>query len=283
MRILSLSFLLIFFVSCAKLDYSVEDCSNCDLWGDDNRQEAYEVIDANIQKAIQATGVLRFLSDPVVDENDEVFLTFKQTLRDEYEVDGKKFCSDVRFVDQPRLKSPCSGFLIAPDLFATTAHCIRDEITNNEDKSISCDDVHVAFGYEIQSDGSFPTAVPKANFYSCESVVILDPESAPFRHTEDFALIRLDEPVHNRPFIDAIRWEKPTPGTEILNIGFPDGLPAKIASGSVVENHYTDEYLEANRTYEWAPESELEKIDQFFSDKIFSNDITFQGLSLIHI
>lgn len=146
----------------------------------------------------------------------------------------KRLCSGVRFRNQktlafggtPPVGGFCTGFLVAPDLVVSAAHCLHEGLNHL--------DTRFVFGYRADAaGGSIPTTVPQDNVYSGVE------ETDFFLFTSpnwDWIVYKLDRPVVNRvPF--PIRHSGSVGiGTKLVIIGYPMGLPEKISpTGSVMD------------------------------------------------
>ena len=128
--------------------------------------------------------------------------------------------SGLRFSDQMTCGS-CSGTLIAPDLVATAGHCVN---------SGSCSGKRIVFG-ATNLNVRAGNAIPSDTLYSCDSVVI----SVPPGNGQDWAVIRLDRAVPAAIATPAmVGTTQMPPGTGLMLIGHPSGLPRKYADDASV-------------------------------------------------
>lgn len=153
---------------------------------------------------------------------------------------GGRLCSNVRYRGQPTLSYPaprgggfCTGFLVAPDLIVSAAHCMYFT-------GFDCPKTRFVFGYQADaSGGNVPTSVPQEDVYSCtQSTDVFLPDFA-----EDWVLYKLDRPVAKRVPLVVRYTSGPAVNTPLLTIGHPNGLPLKFSpSGTVTSTTATLEF-----------------------------------------
>ncbi|MCA9559049.1 MAG: trypsin-like peptidase domain-containing protein, partial [Myxococcales bacterium] len=129
-------------------------------------------------------------------------------------------CDGEPFADQIA-GARCSGTLIAPDVFLTAGHCIDAQ---------SCAGQRVVFDWLYEAEGQL-ASIEDADVYRCAAVLAhrLDARL-------DYAVVQLDRPVEGdrapaelHPSPDGLM-----PGQAATLIGYPGGIPAKIADGGFV-------------------------------------------------
>jgi len=134
-------------------------------------------------------------------------------------------CADEPFADQPTVAG-CSGTLIDDDLVLTAGHCM---IPQGRYGTASCTTVRFVFDFLMESPTTM-ASIDLDDVYSCRSVVahFLDDSS-------DYAVVQLDRPVAGR--VPAAVRRVPDGlaiGDEVVEIGFPTGMPMKIDDGGQV-------------------------------------------------
>jgi V8-like Glu-specific endopeptidase len=155
--------------------------------------------------------------------------------------DWKDLCKDVRFYGQP-ICADCSGFLVAPDIVATAAHCvytldkldekILDPDTSRPEKLKTS---RFVFGYRMQDEQTLGQLL-QSEVYEGECVIAH--EYVKFK--SDWVLVKLKRPVKNHTTVP-IRHDGKVTGNEFLHIiGHPLGLPLKYSNNAKVWNN-TDE------------------------------------------
>lgn len=137
---------------------------------------------------------------------------------------SRGICPSERFANQPTVGN-CSGFLIDEKTIVTAGHCMAAP----ED----CTDSKWVFDYKIEVPGVDSVTLQKNNIYSCKRILkqVLD------RTTQnDFAVIELDRAVTDRVPLKLRESGKVEVGTPLVVIGYPSGLPLKVAGGANVRS-----------------------------------------------
>jgi V8-like Glu-specific endopeptidase len=152
-------------------------------------------------------------------------------------------CSNEPFREQTAAAF-CTGFLIAPGLVMTAAHCVGSDFGCRSN-------ARFVFSYQLRSDNSEPTVIAAADVYSCKRLVArqtfsyVDPYSTssnpPTKHY-GFSIVELDRPVQgHKPFHLKLSKE-PQSGQAVATAGYPQGGPEKyVGEGkirSVLEGQY---------------------------------------------
>ncbi|MBF0359780.1 MAG: trypsin-like peptidase domain-containing protein [Oligoflexia bacterium] len=147
-------------------------------------------------------------------------------------------CSSERFAKQ-LAAAQCSGFLVADDVLITAGHCI----STVED----CNDHAWVFDYRVASasdgnlGGSVNIYVPSTSVYRCKEIIGHQEGSS-----VDYAVLRLDRSVTDRPALAYRRTGTIADNTKVLVIGHPSGLPTKISDGAIVRDSTPEGYFITN-------------------------------------
>jgi hypothetical protein len=200
------------------------------IYGADDRRDIYQVSDPDLLEAYESTVVLVSPGN-ITNNGDGTF-----TLADDpwTSIGGTQLCADEPFWGQPN-PGFCSGFLVGPDLVATAGHCV----TGLSD----CGSTYFVFGFEMISASTPVLTVPESDVYQCSEVVgrVLSGSSG-----EDWALIRLSRPVEGRKPLSIRREGMVADNQGLVMIGYPSGLPGKIAGGANVRTNSNPNFFVAN-------------------------------------
>lgn len=221
------------FIACAKGEGPKEvqplagDVDGKVIYGDDNRRELYQEKDPALKTLADATVVL--LEDSAVGPSSGGFREIKGTsFKTQYSL-----CDDEPFAAQIAAGF-CSGFLVSPNTIATAGHCIRD--------AQACSTTWFAFNYSYSSVGSDPRRVPANDVYKCKQIIRREENSG----SADFAIIQLDRPVTGHTPVAVRKTGIVAAGAPLVVIGYPSGLPLKIADGAKVRDPNPTGYFVAN-------------------------------------
>ncbi len=203
--------------------------------GEDDRKDVYEMTESEQDQRNLALS------------RSTVILTDKSNISDNgngtYTLSVKSFrqrnmppCSDEKFANQ-FVGGWCSGFLVGEDLIATAGHCGTTEE--------AVKDTAYIFGFQASS----PTDPGRMIFdekqvYFGKELLAFDESS-----TGDYAIVRVHRKV-NAPGAKPLKIRdsgEPSVGSKLGVIGYPSGLPVKIAFGNeTVLMRKTDPWLISN-------------------------------------
>lgn len=179
------------------------------IYGTDNRIEAY-MADKNLQRAANSTAAF-FAADQLEATDRGYRLIPGLTLKD------NNWCDSEPFVNQPT-QAFCSGFLVDKDVLVTAGHCV---------KAMDIKDMRIVFGYQLGEN-----KVPQNQFSSQDVYKIKEVLEVNNAGGNDWGVVRLDRAT-SRP-VPAIRRGETPLATNLTVIGYPLGLPLKIAEGGTV-------------------------------------------------
>lgn len=191
------------------------------VYGSDNRQDVYQVQNSLYRKlALSTAGMIHNNAFVPGKEKHLVDISYAQTLEKSMNV-----CRHEKF-SQQKLVASCSGFLIGEDTLITAGHCYQ----GFDNPYNICSDYKWVFGYEMKSAVHDPTVdIKKSDIYGCKEVL-----SVKLDREFDFAIIRLDRKVKDRPFVKFREKGKIANNAPLVVIGHPTGLPTKIADNAFV-------------------------------------------------
>lgn len=197
------------------------------IYGDDNRQDVYQVsAEAPTRALAQSTMAL-------IKKADLATVTGGYKLPTETFGSAYGLCTDEPYREQPN-PAFCSGFLVGPDLIATAGHCLRT--------ASDCAGVAFVFDFAYKTAGTDPTSVLASNVYSCKEIIFTQAPS----NGADFAVVRLDRAVLDRAPLAFRATGKVEDQAPLVVIGHPAGLPTKIAGGAAVRSNAADGFFVAN-------------------------------------
>lgn len=183
------------------------------LYGEDDRLEFFESIK-----------MYQDLSKSTAAMFDKKVLISKQ---DHYEISSKTLldegvCETERYVNQP-VAATCSGFLVSDDLIVTAGHCMIG--------NIDCEEFVWVFDYKLDDNNDKIKYVDKKNVYNCKQIV---EKKFSIITKDNYALIQLDRKVIDRTPLRIRKKGKIEKGRAVVIMGYPNGLPLKIADNANV-------------------------------------------------
>ncbi len=198
--------------------------------GEDDRKDYFDV-DAAKQKLADATVILTDKSDLTQQPDGSFKLDVNPFRRG-----NRPPCSGERFANQ-HTGGWCSGFMVSSDVIVMAGHCgsTEDEIRNTA----------YVFGFRVDSNGGSGTTQFSASQVCFGKELIAHDHSA----TGEFAIVRVDRKItaSNAVPLQVSKTGSIGLGQNIGVIGYPSGLPVKIAFGdATVVMRHNDPWLIAN-------------------------------------
>lgn len=189
------------------------------IYGDDDRMDLYAV-DGVLARVARASAVALLPPEVLQAREDGSYLVVAPS----YE-EVQSLCPDERFSAQIAAAS-CSGVLVAPDLVATTGHCLTVTVEGRPD----CARYRYVLGFAV-TEPSAPIAIAAHDVFECSEVLARAKTNPEAVCQFDLALVRLDRAAIN----PVSRRSRPVEtGESLAVIGFPAGLPVKIDRGAWV-------------------------------------------------
>ncbi len=184
---------------------------------DDNRIELYEA-PADLLSAARATFVF-VRRDQIIASELEGFSRLKtKTLGENF-----RLCPSERFFTQPSA-GLCSGFLAGANIGITAGHCF-DTVSDPSEFS-------VIFDYSYESASRDARLIPNTNIYQSKRLIARKNDE----HGLDFTIFELDHDVTDRAPMNLTQSTLPKPASSLTILGYPLGLPLKIAANGHLRN-----------------------------------------------
>lgn len=183
------------------------------VYGDDNREEPI----SNTRFEGLASSVAVMVESTLLKRKKDYFIFDEKLLGD-----TEKLCEKERFRSQNAI-GVCSGFLIAKNRLVTAGHCIS--------KDRDCSDYSWVFNYDKANSDS--RVIQKKQVYGCKKVLAREMND---KTGLDYAVIELDRMAEHAPLSMNLKNPLQT-NSEIFIIGYPSGMPIKIASSAHVRSN----------------------------------------------
>ncbi len=207
------------------------------IYGEDNRSELLESTN-NLYKiyAKSTAAMIPSYRIPSSALKNEFITLYSQSLK--RKLIQQNICPMQRFADQMAL-SRCTGFLVAPDVLVTAAHCIKNEFDCRSNSWI--------FDYNMNNTRNSSVdlhslKIPSNSVYRCEKILAIGLTSKP-RGGKDYAVIKLNRKVTDRFPLDYRISGKVADDAQLVTIGNPLGLPTKITDGGEIRDNTEENYF----------------------------------------
>ncbi|MDD5210690.1 MAG: serine protease [Elusimicrobiales bacterium] len=202
-------------------------CADRTIYGEDNRRDYWDLSEEHRELA---DSVVSIWHDSMVGESaDKTFYTLDTRASSEA---PSVYCPGLKFENQ-KAGAKCSGSFLGEDLVMTAGHCVLNF------PGYGCENMKIVFGFHLQKDGTSPEKIAASDIYSCREVV------ARYVDTEvdeqnlkggDYAIIRLDRVVKGKKPLEVNPEGEAKAGTPVFVMGYPFGLPLKMADGASIRN-----------------------------------------------
>lgn len=208
----------------SKLELSNRDSV---VYGEDNRKDLFEV-DSFLHQQSSLSVVALIRAPYLVMQSNDTYKLVNSNFGTAY-----RLCKSEPFRDQP-IAADCSGSLVAPNVVLTAGHCVAD--------FYDCSTMRFVFDYIVSLEGVVNTNFSKDQVFRCKRIIKKELTEA----GQDYALIELDREVLDREPLKLNRRNNIKPGQQLYTIGFPSGLPLKVADGAEVRDTSDLNYFQAN-------------------------------------
>lgn len=223
-------------VACGPGVEHLSSTSSKVIYGDDDRKQVFEVDGALGDIARRSIVSLFEADDGMLDESDP------SNIRINASPVGRALdlCKTERFWNEPSA-AECSGTLIADDLVLTAGHCMDGPIKGVKRAPADvCKTRRFVFGFYNDADDKLHP-ITSEDVFSCGELVAHRRDDAN-RFTIDaiidFSIVRLDRSAAPRFTPVRLRAGSLKVGEPLTVIGFPSGIPMKVAAnGAIVTVH----------------------------------------------
>lgn len=123
------------------------------------------------------------------------------------------------FYNQP-IGAHCTAFLVSPTMMVTAGHCINLD---------NIEDIRFVFGFRMTSKDTAVVRIPAKDIYKAKRLVAHKCTSRGL----DYAVFELDRPCRDRLPV-SVCGTNAKKGESLYVIGYPTGLPQKVADGARV-------------------------------------------------
>jgi V8-like Glu-specific endopeptidase len=213
------------------------------LYGEDRRRDFYEIQDPIQLAVVNSVGAL-VKPNHYIETPDGVELVGKSLGLE------KKLCSGQNYETQP-VVSYCTAFVVGQDLIATAGHCVPADLKS----------IRLVFGYRTvrpyENDIHVIKVIPKTQVYKVVDIVKCkydgwDKENAQCigngkgGRTPDYAVLRVDRPIRDHQALPLDTSRGVAVQQELYVVGYPLGLPTKLADQGVVREVSDEGYFVSN-------------------------------------
>jgi V8-like Glu-specific endopeptidase len=208
------------------------------LYGQDSRTEIFQDTDSKLREMAASVGI--FVRSEQVNMAGNSVTLEGYTLNEMSEMGwlvkdaNLPMCSEELFTSQTA-PGFCTGFLVKEDILVTAGHCLQ---------KTPCSDTSIVFGYQMESSNTL-AALTEDNVFQCAEVIAQEVPSQENQYL-DYTIIKLDRPT-GRAGLDYVTDDLLEAQTNVAVLGYPSGLPLKIASNAfVMNNNSNDPFFVAN-------------------------------------
>ena len=186
------------------------------IYGKDNRQDYYAVTNPLFRTLAKSTAAM--IDKKNIKSFEGESLISANSLGQMYHL-----CPEERFRQQPTAAN-CSGTLVASDIIMTAGHCY--DLAKK-----TCKDYVWVFDYQADKENQSSVKVTNQSVYECEEVILKEMD---LDRGIDHSLIKLNRPVTDRNALKFSEKGELKIGMPLVLIGYPSGLPVKIADDAQI-------------------------------------------------
>jgi V8-like Glu-specific endopeptidase len=214
------------------------------IYGCDDRKDLFDPrVTEHQKRAAQATAVLVLSKDLRASGSGFVLPADRAGLCSPEQAAKAQAAAPERFWDQP---SPgfCSGFKVGPRLIATAGHCIKTQS--------DCRGTSFVFGFQMSARNSRPEqAIAKGNVYRCTAMIGGSHPAGETSTKSDWRVVRVDREIDAPTVAIRTAADQPPlkPDSAVTVIGYPIGLPVKIADNATVRTVQKTKFVANLDTY----------------------------------
>lgn len=196
------------------------------IYGNDNRKDIFEITNQAILNNADSIVAL-FQSEDIIDKGNGTSTLVTKNIMERYNL-----CPDEKFRNQP-IGAFCSGFLVAPNIIATSGHCVDSDNVHR---------VRFVFGFRMLNARTPLTVINNSDIFQGMRIIERSLENS----RADWALVEIDRNVTNHRFVQLRRSGKIADGQSLYVIGHPLGLPLKYADGATIRDNAPADVFIAN-------------------------------------
>ncbi|MGJ5203956.1 trypsin-like serine peptidase [Bradyrhizobium sp. HKCCYLR20261] len=169
-----------------------------------------------------------------------------------------------RFYDEPA-PGFCTGFKVGKDLVATAGHCVRD--------ALDCQSIRTISGFRIDASSTAPhKSISAERIFACKEIIGRSSEGG-----SDWAIIRVDRDLSALPQVELRQTGQPAEGAKMTVVGYPLGLPVKIAGNANVRSVSARVFKTNSDTYGGNSGSPVFDTEKLVSGQLFVEGILVKG------
>ncbi len=199
------------------------------IYGPDRRKDYFEIQDPDILQVSESVAAIipaQFLAASSAGQEFGISRSCP-SLGGKYQL-----CSKESYINEP-VPAVCTGFVVASDVIATAGHCVG---------SLGTSRIVFKFREEGTSSHFGIPPIPNSQVYRPMQVIAQKVDQA----GADYALVRVDRPIPDHPALKLRTGGSIQKGTIVYVLGYPSGLPLKLADSAMVSDVVPSGYFLSN-------------------------------------